>query len=257
MKDVSILTNAGIDVQKSLELFGDMGTYDQMLEDFLKDVDAKLADAKKFKETADMANYAIIVHSLKSDCKYFGVFDLADMFYQHELAGKSNDFYYVTANFDALMKETAHKLRILKKYMGVDLGDEPEESSQILEKTILVVDDSNVIRNFIQKIFEGKYNVKIAGDGQEAISVISNTPYDKIVCMFLDLNMPNVDGFTVLDYFKGNDLFKTIPVSIITGVNEQDSIERAFTYPIVDMIQKPFNEMSIKNVVEKTIAQKR
>lgn len=256
MKDISILTENGIDVQKSLELFGDMGTYDQMLEDFLKEVDGKLAEAKKYKESADMANYAIIVHSLKSDCKYFGMMDLADKFYEHELAGKSNDFYFVTANFDALVSEARRMINVLKRYMGVDVLETDEVKNLVSDKTILVVDDSNVIRNFIQKIFDSKYEVKIASDGQEAISVIANTPHEKIVCMFLDLNMPNVDGFTVLDYFKANDLFKSIPVSIITGLSDKESIDRAFTYPIVDVLQKPFNEIMIKNIVEKTIAQK-
>lgn len=253
MKDITILTNNGVDIQKSLELFGDMQTYDQMLEDFLKEVDGKLNSAKKFKENADMANYAIIVHSLKSDCKYFGMFDLADKFYEHELAGKSNDFYFVTTNFDELVASANRMVNILKKYMGVDVGEIEEITSPTNDKIIIVVDDSNIIRNFIQKIFNGKYNVKIASDGQEAISIISNTPHEKLACMFLDLNMPNIDGFTVLEYFKSNDLFKKIPVSIITGVNDKESIDRAFTYPIVDMIQKPFNEIMIKNAVEKTV----
>ena len=50
MKDTSILESNGINLRKSLELFGDMATYDQMLEDFLKEVDNKLAKSKKYKE---------------------------------------------------------------------------------------------------------------------------------------------------------------------------------------------------------------
>ncbi len=257
MKDVSILTNNGVDVQKSLELFGDMATYDQMLEDFLKEVDGKLEEAKKYKEEADMANYAIIVHSLKSDCKYFGLMNLADMFYQHELAGKSNDFYYVTANYDALIKEAHKMINVLKKYMGVEVSDLDEANNIIKDKTILVVDDSNVIRNFVQKIFDGKYDVKIAKDGEEAISIVANTPHEKLVCILLDLNMPNVDGFAVLEYFKANNLYDKVPVSIITGIADEATLNKAFAYPIVDVIQKPFNELMIKNVVEKTIARKK
>ena len=62
MKDVSILTNNGVNVQKSLELFGDMATYDDTLHDFLAEIDNKLAKIKMFKEQSDMANYAILVH---------------------------------------------------------------------------------------------------------------------------------------------------------------------------------------------------
>ena len=71
-------------------------------------------------------------------------------------------------------------------------------------------------------------------------------------CLYL--NMPNVDGFQVLEYFKQRNLFGRIPVSIITGDSSKEVIDRAFTYPIVDMLQKPFNEVNIKNCVEKTIS---
>ena len=72
--------------------------------------------------------------------------------------------------------------------------------------------------------------------------------------MLLDLNMPKMDGFAVLDYLKETDLFKVIPVSIITCNDYKEQIERAFTYPIVDMIVKPFNESNIRNVIEKTLS---
>lgn len=259
MKDVNILKNAGIDVDKSLELFGDMQSYDQMLEDFLKEVDGKLANARKFKEEANMADYAIVVHSLKSDCKYFGLMSLADMFYEHELAGKRNDYIFVSTNYDTLEVEARKYISILKKYMGV-IDDKIENINNMLSssdlQTILVVDDSNVIRNFVSKIFNGKYDVKIASDGDEAISIVANSPSNKIACMLLDLNMPNVNGFAVLDYFKSNNLFSRIPVSIITGSNDRNIIGNAFNYPIVDMLQKPFNEISVKNVVEKTISRR-
>lgn len=258
MKDVSILKENGVDLDKSLELFGDMETYDQMLEDFLKDVDGKLSDAKKYKDEGDMANYAIMVHSLKSDSRYFGMMALGDMFYEHELAGKANDYAFVTNNFDKLMQEARRMIDILKRYMGVEVSSPVVESnSESSVETILVVDDSNIIRNFIQKIFEGKYNVKIAGDGEEAISIIGNTPSSSIACMFLDLNMPGVDGFQVLEYLKSRNLFGQIPTSVITGAEDLETIQRAFSYPIVDILKKPFNEESVRNFAMKTIAQKK
>ena len=74
--------------------------------------------------------------------------------------------------------------------------------------------------------------------------------------MLLDLNMPNVNGFEVLDYFKANSLFNKIPVSIITGEDSKENVDRAFEYPIADVLSKPFNERDVKRVVEKTIAYK-
>ena len=60
MKDVNILITNGVEVYSSLELFGDMETYNATLQDFLEAVDKKMADIKRFKEMADMANYAIL-----------------------------------------------------------------------------------------------------------------------------------------------------------------------------------------------------
>ena len=118
----------------------------------------------------------------------------------------------------------------------------------------MVVDDSNIIRNFTKKIFEEKYNVGTAKNGQEAIDIIEKNKRNKfIVAVLLDLNMPKVDGFAVLEYMQKNDLFDSIPVSIISGDSTKATIDRAYQYPIVDMLEKPFSEKSIRSVVEKTL----
>ena len=67
------------------------------------------------------------------------------------------------------------------------------------------------------------------------------------------------DEFKVLfiDFVKQANLFTRIPVAIITGEGTDENIKRAYTYPIVDMLQKPFNEVSVKSVVEKTMARKK
>ena len=59
--------------------------------------------------------------------------------------------------------------------------------------------------------------------------------------------------FTFAHSFKQNNLFKKVPVSIISGAEEKETIDRAFTYDIVDLLAKPFNERDIKSVIEKTI----
>ena len=71
--------------------------------------------------------------------------------------------------------------------------------------------------------------------------------------MLLDLNMPNVNGFQVLEYFDKNNLFEKIPVAIITGVDTKDEISKTLMYPIVDILAKPFNEANVKNVIDKMV----
>lgn len=273
MGDVNLLMKNGVDINQSLELFGDMATYDDTIGEFLIGAGEKLPKLKYYKDRKDMANYAIIVHSLKSDAKYFGFTKLAELSYEHEMKSKANDFYYVYEHFDELMAEADRIVHLVKQYMGKE--ETPNEATNQVfdikidnnvnveefsfgeiytEKTILVVDDSNIVRNFAKRIFEGQYKVGTAKDGKEAIDLIkANKDNDNIVCILLDLNMPNVDGFAVLDFMKNNNLFVKFPVSIISGDSSKSTIDRAFTYHIVDMLGKPFTEQDVKRVLEKTI----
>lgn len=118
MKDVSILSSNNIDFKKGIELLGDIETYDDMLLEFLNEVDEKLSNIRNYKEIGDMPNYAILVHSLKSDSKYFGFDKLADLAYKHEMASKGNDVNFVNENFDALMIEANQIVDVVNNYIN-------------------------------------------------------------------------------------------------------------------------------------------
>jgi len=124
-----------------------------------------------------------------------------------------------------------------------------------MEKAIIVADDSMIIKNIVEKALQDQYIVLKASNGKEAIDHIIKKEYD-ICCLLLDLNMPEYDGFMVLNYFKNNNLFSRIPVSIISGDDTKETIDKAFTYDIVDMLNKPFTSDNIKSIVEKMISLK-
>ena len=121
-----------------------------------------------------------------------------------------------------------------------------------MDKAIIVADDSMIIKNIVEKALSDEYVVLKASNGKEAIKHITDKKYD-IVGILLDLNMPESDGFMVLNYFKNNNLFKKYPISIISGDDTKETIEKAFTYDIVDMLNKPFSTENIKNIVNKMI----
>ena len=119
-----------------------------------------------------------------------------------------------------------------------------------MEKAIIVADDSMIVRNIIEKAIGEEYVVLMASNGREAIKHITDKKYD-IQGVLLDLNMTDSDGFVVLNYFKNNNLFKKYPISIISGDDSKETIEKAFTYDIVDMLNKPFSGENIKSIVRK------
>ena len=121
-----------------------------------------------------------------------------------------------------------------------------------MDKAIIVADDSMIIKNIIEKALSDEYVVLKASNGREAIKHITDKKYD-IVGILLDLNMPESDGFVVLNYFKNNNLFKKYPIVIISGDDTKDTINKAFTYDIIDMLNKPFSGDKIKAMVSKMI----
>lgn len=253
MRDVNLLVNNGVDVEKSLELFGDMDTYNDTLQEFLNGVNEKLDYLKRYKEASDMTNYAIYAHSLKSDARYLGFTKLAELALNHEMEGKANNPSYIFDHYDELINETNRIIDLASSYLGQETIKREEQPQISKDTAILVVDDSDLITNFISRIFNNTFEVIMAHDGKEAIDILTTTVDNHIKGVLLDLNMPNINGFEVLDYFKDNNLFNKYPVSIITGADDRESIDRAFTYPIIDMLPKPFNERDVKRVVEKTI----
>ncbi len=267
MRSIEYLTSMGVDIKSSLELFGDIDTYNDTLGEFIVSATEKVARLENYKNNKDLANYTIYVHSLKSDSKYFGFIDLSNLAYEHEMKAKAGDILYIQQNFGLLQEAVRNALSIANEYLNGSEATAPSKNVNLkcatvsgevyLQPAILVVDDSNIIRNFVKRIFSDQYYVGDAKNGQEAINIIAaNLEYDHIKAILLDLNMPGVDGFAVLDYMSKNNLFQKIPVSIISGDSTKDTIDRAFTYPIVDMLGKPFSEADVKAILEKTLLYK-
>ena len=282
MFDVNYLIENGVDVNRTLDLFGDIDTYNNIIGEFLVSAKEKLEKLEKYKEEKDLANYTIYIHSLRSDAKYFGFTKLDEITSEQEEKSKEGDVFYIYEHFPTLQAEVERMLNVVKRY----ISNEPieEETNQAdaqpapapqpvvvttpaqqpspaenlpepyTQKTILVADDSNIIRNFVKRIFSEKYNVGVAQNGEEVLNIIkANANNEEIVAILLDLNMPKIDGFAVLDYINDNQLFSKMPVSIISGDSSKDTITKAFSYPIVDMLGKPFTESDVKHVIEKTI----
>lgn len=118
--NVDILTNGGVNVEGALEFLGDMETYNSTLQDFLDEIGEKINKIEEYKNNGDMPNYAINVHSLKSDSKYLGFTTLAEMSYNHEMAAKADpvDVNFIINNINPLINEANRIVAVVKSYLG-------------------------------------------------------------------------------------------------------------------------------------------
>jgi len=120
------------------------------------------------------------------------------------------------------------------------------------KQRILIADDEEVSRTVLGVIFRSDYDIVEAANGLEAIEQIKAN--DDFVLICLDVVMPKLDGFGVLEYMKENNLLESIPVIMITGEAVRDSEDRAYAYGIADVMHKPFYpdivKRRVRNVVE-------
>lgn len=116
-------------------------------------------------------------------------------------------------------------------------------------KKILIVDDMEMNRVILKGIFEEQFETIEAEDGDIAINILENNA-DEIALMFLDLQMPKVDGLEVLKYMNDTTLINKIPVIMITGESTVESDVNAYELGVSDIIYKPF---SVAIVIRRTL----
>jgi two-component system chemotaxis response regulator CheY len=109
---------------------------------------------------------------------------------------------------------------------------------------ILVVDDSKVMREMIVACLRGQpgLNFTHAASGLEAIERLSLKPFDLV---FLDLNMPDIGGFEVLEFVRGQPGLRELPIIVVTTRGDEDSRSRALAAGATRFMTKPFEPPEI------------
>lgn len=106
-------------------------------------------------------------------------------------------------------------------------------------RDVLVVDDSKVMRDMIAACLRPEPQLAFthAASGLEAIEKLSLKPYDLVV---LDLNMPDIGGIEVLEFVRGQDQLRKLPIIVVTTRGDEASRERALGAGADRFLTKPF-----------------
>lgn len=121
-----------------------------------------------------------------------------------------------------------------------------------VKQKILVVDDKGMNRYMLGGIFRDNYEIVEAGGGVEAIEILE-AEKDELAVVLLDIIMPGMDGFGVLEHMKKNEMLEQIPVVIVTDDSSEATSVKAFEYNVADMVIKPFEPRIIKRRVQNII----
>lgn len=115
--------------------------------------------------------------------------------------------------------------------------------------TILVIEDNDINREILNAILVDDYNLLFAENGQVAMDQLA-THSASIDLMLLDIVMPVMDGFQVLEAVRQNELYMDIPVIVTTGSDGMDDEVRCLQLGASDFVRKPYNPVVVRLRVE-------
>ena len=129
--------------------------------------------------------------------------------------------------------------------MGID-------EELIDRQTILIVDDGDINRDMLSDILSDEYDIMEASNGIQCLQILAKER-SRISAVLLDINMPEMGGFEVLEYMKKEDWIEDIPVIMISAENDIYFIKRAYNLGASDYINRPFDADLVKKRVHNTI----
>lgn len=114
-------------------------------------------------------------------------------------------------------------------------------------KNILIVDDEEDIRHILDAFLDKEgYTSFSAASGREALEIVEKQNIDLII---LDIMMPEMDGFEVLDHLRQNKKTENIPVIMLTGVENKEKLKEALNKGVTYYINKPFETVELSSKI--------
>jgi len=115
------------------------------------------------------------------------------------------------------------------------------------KKKILIVDDEKMNIIALAHYLKTQFEIIVATDGETGLEAAEKHVPDLIL---LDIIMPEMNGFEVIEKLKKSEVTKNIPVIFITGLNNAENEEKGIALGAVDFITKPFSKVIVKARIE-------
>jgi type II secretory ATPase GspE/PulE/Tfp pilus assembly ATPase PilB-like protein/CheY-like chemotaxis protein len=136
-----------------------------------------------------------------------------------------------------------------------DAPPEPDAEPVPPRATILLVEDEDTLRRVMKDLLEQEgYAVCEARDGAEALEQVDRFAPDVVL---LDLNLPNVDGYTVLAQLRSRPATRELPVLVLSARGDEDNEVRVLRLGATDFLTKPFRPRALSARLEATLARRR
>ncbi len=167
------------------------------------------------------------------------------------------DFSKLDAGLKAATSEASHHTPLIDSVMS-SLRELAQESAAVAggePGSILVVDDNGINRDLLSRYLERQgHAVQVAHNGRQALEMITTGAFDLVL---LDIMMPEMNGYEVLQHLKHSETWRDLPVIMISALDEIDSAVRCIELGAEDYLRKPFNPVLLRARVQACLEKKR
>ncbi|MBO5373325.1 MAG: response regulator [Lachnospiraceae bacterium] len=211
--------------------------YKEMLSSYLSN--SKYQEICKRYQEESWDKYRILVHALKSTSLSIGAVEVSNEAKKLEMAAKENRIEDIRTNHDRVMSIYQELLAKIEDALTekVEVVEIPKQPQSLEKEHILVVDDDAMNLRIAEKILKSIYKVDCVTSGQEALEYLENNIPNLVL---LDIHMPQMDGFAVLEQIRQREKLKSIPVVFLTADNDREVEIRGFREGALEFITKPF-----------------
>ena len=149
---------------------------------------------------------------------------------------------------------------------GAEAADAPGDPTGLLQAIdhdtltgrVLVVDDTPFNRQLLRRLLDRIGHVTLeAGDGQAALDLLRDPATEPVDVILLDIMMPVMDGYETLAALKADEALRDVPVIVISGVDELDSVVRCIEMGAADYLPKTVDPAIIRARIAASLGQKR
>jgi adenylate cyclase len=167
------------------------------------------------------------------------------------------DFAKIDAGLKASSPEVSDRSSLIHRAL-TSLRELAQDSAAVTggeSGSILVVDDNEINCDLLSRYLERQgHTVRVAGNGRLALEMIATGAFDLVL---LDIMMPELDGYQVLQHLKQSETWRDLPVIMISALDEIDSAVRCIELGAEDYLRKPFNPVLLRARVQACLEKKR
>jgi len=221
----------------------------KMLEAFLEDSPIYIDSLKQALQRGSSKNVRELAHTLKGSASNFGANNFLETAKIIEHLAKNQQLHQCDIYIEALVDD----FQILKRDIENNILNPLSNAEDINQQKhkLLIVDDDRTIRLALKNMFtDKKFLIFEARNGQQAISFCKQDTPDLIL---MDAIMPEIDGFEACKTIRTLPNFNETPILMITSLEDDEAINKAFTSGATDYITKPLNFTVLKERVSRLL----